>query len=230
MIVIVTLANKPKYLPDAMASVEAQTRRDFKHIVQMDEGIGWDGRYPPAAFWNEQVEAVGMDDYVCWLSDDDLLLPNYVEDLAGHLDAHQEVDCCYGGSRVENWDEAGKIADAQFLPMEGYVVFSGAWEPSCRIDGGQFMMRRSALEAIPRPWVPEGITIDPNAHPITMQERYSDAIFMNKVAWIFGIYPIGKQVMINRSTELSGHARIVDGVSTVADWRTAPTKDFGKTI
>ena len=222
MIVIVTLANKPKYLPDAIASVEAQTRQDFRHVIQVDEGIDWDGRYPPAAFWNETAKEADPEDYICWLSDDDLLLPNYVEDLAGHLDTHPWIDACYGGSQVEVWDENGKVQDAEFLPYGGYNVFNSNWSPACKMDGGQFMVRRSALDSLPWPWVPEDTTKDPNAHPITVQERYCDALFMNKIANAVGIYPIGKQVMVNRRTELSGHTRIVGGVSTVADWRTAP--------
>jgi len=219
MIVIITLFNKPKYIDDAFASVEAQTRRDFVWAVREDKGIDWRGRYPPAVFWNEQMEAAGMDDYCCWLSDDDLLLPNYVEDLAEFLDAHPEIMACYGGSQVETWNENGKVMDAEFLPHGGYRVFDKDWSPSCKIDGGQLMVRRSALEEIERPWVPEGTTADPNAHPITVQERYCDGLFANKLAVAFGIHPIERQVMVNRRTELSAHTRIVGQGAIVADWR-----------
>ena len=34
---ILTLANKPRYLPEAIASVDAQTREhDVEHIVELD--------------------------------------------------------------------------------------------------------------------------------------------------------------------------------------------------
>ena len=222
MIVIITLANKPKYLSDAIASVEAQTRRDFRHVVQMDEGIGWGGRYPPAAFWNETAKAANPGDYICWLSDDDLFLPNYIEDLAGYLDANPEIACCYGGNLVEVWGEGGKIMDAESLPREGYVVYNSGWLPACRIDGGQFMVRRSALDLLEWPWCPEEASDDPTISAMSLPSRYCDAIYMNKIANAVGIYPIKKPVMIQRRTPLSGHTRIVNGVSTTADWRTIP--------
>lgn len=223
MIVIITLANKPKYLRDAVASVEAQTRRDFRHVIEMDDGSrDWGGRYPPAVFWNEMAKAAGPEDYICWLSDDDLLLPNYLEDLAGRLDQHPEVACYYGGSQVEVWDEKGKVLNAEFLPREGYVMYGNGWTPGCRIDGGQFMIRRSALDLLEWPWCPEIASDDPTAPAIALPSRYCDAQYMNKIAHAVGMFPVRKQVMINRRTPLSGHTRIVSGISTVADWRTAP--------
>jgi len=220
LIVIITLWNKPRYIGDAKHSVEKQTRRDFRHAIERDDGSrDWGGRYPPAAYWNETMKAASPDDYLCWLSDDDLLLPNYIEDLAGCLDANPEIDCCYGGSQVEVWDEGGKIINAEFLPHGGYNVFDSNWSPGCKMDGGQFMVRRSALDRLDWPWCPEAMSTDPATPAIALPSRYCDALFMNKIANMVGMFPVKKQVMINRRTPLSAHTRIVDGVSTVADWR-----------
>lgn len=223
MIIIITLWNKPEYIEQAIQSVVGQTRKDWVHVLQHDhKSLDWGGRYPPAVFWNEKMRAAAPDDYVCWLSDDDLLLPNYVEDLAGYLDAHPQIACCYGGSQVVVLDDEGNTTDAEFLPHGGYKIFSKLWSPGCKIDGGQFMIRRSALDVLEWPWVPEVMSRDPAVPAIALPSRYSDAKFMNKIAYAVSIFPVEKQVMINRRTPLSAHTRIAGGVSIVADWRMGP--------
>jgi glycosyltransferase involved in cell wall biosynthesis len=216
MIVILTLANKPKYLPEAVASLDAQTRRDFRHVLRLDDGSrDWEGRYPPAVFFNEQAYICNQDDYIYWLSDDDLFLPNCLADLAGYLDVHPEIGCCYGGSRVELLFEDGSpSAPPQVLPAEGWPIFDAGFLPGCRIDEGMIMVRRSVLGQIEYPWMDE----DP--HP--WRARLTDAHVMNKIAVAVGIYPIEKQVMINRVTPISAHCQARAGIRDIVDWRGAP--------
>lgn len=215
MIVILTLANKPQYLPDALASVEAQTRRDFEHVVELDDGSrDWEGRYPPAVFFNERARAVAdPDDYLCWLSDDDLLLPNYVEDLAGKLDEALGLNCVYGGSRVEMLGADGTATHWSHLPILGWPTYNKWIQPASQIDGGQFMVRRSVLGLIKYPYM--------NESPDPAQARLTDGYVMNKIANVVGIYPVKKDVMINRLTPLSAHCRPGEGERLVADWRTS---------
>jgi glycosyltransferase involved in cell wall biosynthesis len=216
MVVILTLANKSRYLKDAIASVEAQTRRDFLHIIELDDGSrDWGGRYPPAVFYNERARTCDPADYICWLSDDDLLLPNYLEDLAGFLDAHPEIDCCYGASEVILLFEDGSApTPSQWLPRNGWPVYNDEVQPACRIDGGMYMVRRSALDLIKYPYMDE----DP--HP--WRARLTDAHVMNKIANAVGIYPIEKQVMVNRVTPVSAHCQARAGIRAIVDWRGAP--------
>jgi len=219
MIVVMTLANKPQYLPDALASLEAQTRRDFRHILQMDDGSrDWGGRYPPAVFLNETMKALDPDDYLCWLSDDDLLLPNFIEDLAGYLDAHPQAGCCYGGAEVVLMGADGATSHHQRLPPpelpEGtWPVYDFAWVPFRRIGSGQFMVRRSVLDLIAYPYVPE------DSEPAIAGE--CDGWLLSKIAMVTDIPPIRSEVMISRITPLSAHWHPGDGQRVRADWRTA---------
>jgi hypothetical protein len=224
MIYILTLANKPRYLPEAIASIKAQTRSsDLEHIVVLDQGEDWGGGYPPAVFYNEWAKKLPFGSYISWLSDDDMLLPRYVEVLAGFLDDHREIDCCYGGSEVLFEEGAGIRShswawlpkDPLLLFQEGWPIFDGQTQPGCVIDGGQFMVRRTALEKIEYPYM--------NEDPAPWAARLTDAHVMNKLANAVGIHPVPIQVMINRITPLSAHCRPgPNGQREIVDWRMAP--------
>ena len=99
------------------------------------------------------------------------------------------------------------------------MAYNALCSPACKIDGGQFMVRRSALELVERPWCAEGRTADPNVPAIMLPERYGDAMFMNKIANAVGIYPIDKQVMVRRVTPLGTHTKIIGGQHIITDWR-----------
>ena len=218
---VMMLANKRKYLRDAIRSVRAQTRTDFIHVVALDNGQDWGG-YPPAVWFNREAKEISPENYIAWLSDDDVLLPNYVADLAGYLDAHPEVDCCYGGSEVVLEDGQGTRSPWTWLPdypdrlnAKRWPVFDTKNLPGCVIDGGQIMLRRSALSAIAQPWMP--IATEPTT------ARLTDASLLNKLANAVGIYPVPVQVMINRITPLSAHCRPgPGGQRVITDWRRAP--------
>ena len=82
-------------------------------------------------------------------------------------------------------------------------MYDSRLSPSCRIDGGQILVRRSVLAAIEEPWCPEGLT-DCNT---------ADGALMNKIAQVTPIWPVvGSWVMENRMTPESAHWRLVDGV------------------
>lgn len=198
---------------EAVGSVEAQTRHDYIHLVQPDTCRSWNGRYPPAVYYNEQAKVASAEDYISWLSDDDLLLPNYIADLADYLDTHPEAECVYGGSRhVRIYPNLGE----QFirnLPEElPFPILSNAYTPGWRIDGGQFMIRRSALEKVTYPYYPED--------PDPSVARVCDALFMNKIVQAMTMYPIQVFVMVNRMTSLGSHVAIDSlGRAQVQDWR-----------
>lgn len=210
MIRIITLSNKPDYIPEAVASVMAQTRRDYEHTVEMDFHRNWHDRYPPAVMYNEWVRLAPQDAYISWLSDDDLLLPNYVADLAGCLDEHPEFGCVYGGSTHIIHEPPNPDRVIRNLPCEWpFLVLHAGFTPGYKIDGGQFMIRRSALEKIPYPWYSES----------TEGAGVCDADFMNKIVQYLPIYPVQAFVMVNRATPKSSHAMVVKGHIEVANWK-----------
>ena len=198
---ILTLANKPALLLDALASVARQTRRDYAHIVHLDGG-GWPERsYPPAVFFNRAARRAQADDYIAWLSDDDVWEPHYLATLAGYLDEHPDVGACYGGSRVVAYEPGG--AERLLRELPALHTFDARNQPLCQIDGGQMLVRRSVLDRIGEPWVSESLG-DCNI---------ADGSFMNRVACVTPIVPVvGSWVMRNRQTPFSAHWRLVNGV------------------
>lgn len=218
-VVIITLSNKPNLLHEAVASVAAQTRHPDQHIIGLDDGSrDWDGRYPPAVFFNETARELDADDYVCWLSDDDLLLPNYVADLAGYLDRNLDCGAVYGFSEHWIYTADGVGTKYRVLPWDGVLHhFNATDRPSGMIDGGQYMVRKGVLDAVGYPYIPEGT--DPDI------ARLCDAHLMIRVAAHCGIAPLvrnGQPVFVlhNRTTPWSSHGTPNAGGSiTHADWR-----------
>jgi len=194
MIHILTLFNKPDLVKEAIASVEAQTRRDLLHVVQEDKDRDWGDNYPPAVFYNEQARLAASGDYICWLSDDDLLKPDYCELLAGYLDAHSEVGCCYSGAIRNLRDAKGK--EWEYCRYEAIETWGQTNLPGGHIDGGQMMVRRSILDQIPYPYTPEAIG-DCN--------NLADALLMDRIACICDLVPVPGWVMTIRSTTQSSH-------------------------
>jgi len=210
MIRILTLANKPALLQEAIASVKAQTRTDFSHTVVMDTDIDWGRRYPPAVFYNGRARECGPDDYVCWLSDDDVLLPNFLADLAGYLDDHPEIGACYGGAEQYIYRPPDPPTFYRCLPGGNvWPIYTRQREPAGHLDGGQWMVRRSVLDKITYPYAPE--------HEMA---RCSDGVLANKIAAAVGIYPLPGVVVHLRTTPLSANVCTEDGKSIVAvEWR-----------
>jgi hypothetical protein len=155
---IMCVTNKPDYVVDAIASVEAQTSPEWDLHLIHSEDRDWGGRYPPAVWFNECLEKISLRDYVCWLSDDDLKLPNFVADLGGYLDSHPDVGACYGPICWAIY-EAGvgyTAHDVGRFPIGGLKrQFDRATSPYCKLDAGQVLMRRSIFQKISKPWWPE---------------------------------------------------------------------------
>lgn len=206
---VITLYNKPDYFELAAASVRAQTRECI-HLAQQDTHETQD-LYPPAVYFNKVAKDLPTDAYICWLSDDDIMLPNFAKDLCGHLDTHPEIDAVYGTTEHCTFDMATGISThIRTLPQDGFPIYNAANSPYCRIDGGQFVHRRSTLNKISYPWYSE-------THDAC---RHCDGRFAEKIAAACGIYPLVpmKQVAINRVTSKSGHVALIDNQLKVVDW------------
>jgi hypothetical protein len=210
-VVILTLWNKSDYVQEAIASVKAQTRKCL-HICTQDEG-NWTGRYPPAVFYNERCSLTPADAYISWLSDDDLLMPTYAEYLAGMLDAYPEYDCVWGGCTHVTHEPPKPDRVLRVLPADGNMnqEYSEVNLPLFKIDWGQFMIRRTALDKIEYPYIPEAVNED---------TRRCDGLLMNKIARAVKMNPSGKMVKICRTTPVSNHTRVVNGVLKAVDWQT----------
>jgi hypothetical protein len=195
---VLTLWNKRELIGDAVRSLWDQaTRRRVVHVCEQDVGQYAGQGYPPGVFYNAIVANIPPEDYIAWLSDDDVLLPDYVEALAGYLDEHPEANACYG--QLERWALAEDGRTWKLGDLPGGPIYGIQGMPCCNIDGGQVMYRGQVLDRIDPPW-----------HPMTMQACHvSDGLLLNKIAAVTPIYPVGKLVMRNRITWLSSHWRLV---------------------
>ena len=127
------------------------------------------------------------------------------------MDGHLEVECVYGQSKHVMFHPKFGERFIRNLPAEWPLpVLNASLTPGWRIDGGQMMIRRSALERIPYPYYPEG-------HETA---RVCDAHYMDKLVQYLAMQPVQTLVMINRMTPLSSHV-VPDalGRETVVDWR-----------
>ncbi|KPJ87095.1 MAG: hypothetical protein AMJ53_18655 [Gammaproteobacteria bacterium SG8_11] len=207
MIRIVTLSNKPDYLQDCLEYVRCQDR-PAEHYVITDNCVDWGDRFPPSAWLNDQWERAAADDYVCWLSDDDYMMPEFTARLAGYLDEHPEYMAVYGNARHVLYERGRGIV--KFIRFLGEGVYSSTRLPMGQIDGAQMMIRRSALDVIERPWQPEELD----------HARVCDGILLNKIAVRHGIYPIGGDPVIEfRTTPDSAHTYMDGDTYRKRDWR-----------
>lgn len=199
-ILILTLSNKPHLLPDAIRSVQEQTRtRDVRHIVEVDDGSrDWGGRYPPNVFWNEQLVKAQPDDYVIFLSDDDLLLPTAIQELASCLDSHPQVNASYGAGDMYLY-EPGK-PDKFFMHVPAERDYDGSHSLAGLVGSGMCMYRARCWETV-GPWPEAGDDRTP----------LSDGDYFTQLARLCGgIKAVHATVVYTRITRWSAHT-VPDG-------------------
>jgi len=183
--VILTTHGKGKYLPQAIASVLAQTFQDYElwiawdgHVT--DSGLFMDERIRYAAYYNipclnryaytiNETFPKTKGDYITYLCHDDLYLPWRLEAFAYVLDHNPEVDIVYGQQQL-------------LTETDGVTRLSGVRDTvgatlaaSQQIDHSSVMHRRECFDAVGG-W-------DENA-PM----RYGDSFFwarLNEAGYIF---------------------------------------------
>lgn len=192
---ILTLSNKPHLLPDAIYSVQQQGRQSgVKHIVEIDDGSrDWSGRYPPNVFWNEQCAIADPEDYMIFLSDDDKLTPNAVQDLAGYLDSHPHVNAVYGAGDM--WIcEPGK-PDKFLWRVEATQNYDGSTSLAGRVGSGMCLWRAKCWHIV-GPWPERGDDRTP----------ISDGDYFTAMAQkCGGLRAVNKTVVYTRITPWSAH-------------------------
>jgi len=213
-VVIITLSNKPKWLPEAIRSVKEQTVA-CRHLWAVDDGHYLElGKYPPAAYFNETVRMqTDPDDYIAWLSDDDYLLPNFAEDLGGYLDKNTWCGACYGLSNHMLIDENGRKTFYRTLPEIAPEQYDTLNTPGGKIDGGQVLVRRRLLDRLGYPYTQE---------QLDHSNRVNDAMLINRIAHLTAIRLGPVWVLENRSVPESAHTRPAKPFGVCYhDWRQA---------
>ncbi len=149
-IITVTL-NRPS-LREACLSVEAQTRAGWHHYVIGDGVPPTDFRHPnrtsfgfsrplgveepganmpdgtPNPLQRWALEHLQLDDYVCFLDDDNLYRPQFLEKMVGALEAAPErgvavcaVEDLRYGQKIDGWPAYGRCDNSGFLARRGVV-------------------------------------------------------------------------------------------------------------
>jgi hypothetical protein len=198
-------------LGDAVASIEAQTFRDFECIL-MDSGQWIDrddelsntmrelvygaqrlSRFKlrltnegpdlraercPVGWATNEVIRSGLvrGEYVCTFYDDDVYEPTFLEAMVGFLDEHPEHGAVWCSQDRVRWWPDGRTEHGGCLSADRELTPGNLLD---RVDGGQFMFRRSMLDLIGDPWLPE----DPG------RCHHSDGIFLEKLAVACGVIP-----------------------------------------
>jgi glycosyltransferase involved in cell wall biosynthesis len=218
--------NKGEYVLEGIRSILAQTRPDLelwllenstdgvtREIIK-DSGLLADERivyeeidelprgYVNIMGWllNKYYVRAEPDSYIFYMSDDDVLPERSFEHLAGHLDENPDHEVCWGTLFTICAPVPGILsgADAAFtnaIPAR-YIASPGTVD--CRIDGGQIMHRKRALDAIEPPYFEES--------PVLDIARHIDGIFMERLVAHFPFYPVPKHVVTHRMTPSSTYS------------------------
>ena len=163
--VIIPVWNGERYLPESLACLAAQTRRDFEVIV-VDDG-STDGSAAlveafaqtpgaPSVSLIRQANAgvsaarnrgiaAARAPLIGFLDCDDLWTPDKVAQQLAVLEAHPEIDLCFTGFSFI--DGAGRDLPERSLPPEGPVSVE-ALLPRNFIHTSTVIVRRSALERV----------------------------------------------------------------------------------
>jgi glycosyltransferase involved in cell wall biosynthesis len=152
--VLLPTYNQAKFLPDALAGLEAQTRRDFEVIacddastddtseilrargvrsVRHQDNCGTASAINCAATLGSPGAA-----YITWVSSDNVMLPRWLDVLAGELDAHPEYGAVYSAFnwcdgdrrplRPGAYDPAQLIGSEQCYFGPSFLIRSEVWQ------------------------------------------------------------------------------------------------------
>lgn len=131
---------------------------------------------------------------MCTFYDDDRYLPNFMERMAGYLDANPHVGAVWCSQFIAIVDDQGNEEILGMRPASE-VKYGAAFD--CRVDGAQVMWRTEMLERIGDPWLPEDVG---NCY-------HSDGVFLDKLGAACGIVPnLPEFLVVHRHTPLSAYS------------------------
>ena len=158
--VVTVTHNRVDMLRECMDSIVDQTERSWEHLIADDgssdsrvremllDAAAADPRVrpffrphvdQPARWWNDLVDR-SRGRYICFLDDDNLKLPRFMETMSAPLDADPSIDMVTCGWTVRNIDSVIDYHDN--LRADDEI------ETRNMIDTGAFLIRREALERI----------------------------------------------------------------------------------
>jgi len=160
--VIIPAYNVEDYIEDTLDSLFAQTRTDFEAIVINDgstdrtgERIGpYRSRIRYISQWNRGVMAArnaglreARGNYIALLDGDDLWEPEFLEILAGMLDADPVASVAFPNAIFHGSPKFGGRLYQDVYPATGPITFDRVLRRECSIFGS-LVFRRSALNTV----------------------------------------------------------------------------------
>jgi glycosyltransferase involved in cell wall biosynthesis len=216
--------NKHEFLPDAAKSVLQQTNPNWRWWLVLDDAeeetkeiaynlssednriTCFEEKVKERNPWTNNREAFIRNlyyprvatKYLCWLSDDDILEPNFLNLLTLKID-DENGHIAYGFSEAliksdGNWKILRTHCPHENLGL-GYVT-----QPFTMIDGGQFIQTKESFELLNWRFPTDftGLGYGPNL---------LDAIYMKELAQKFTFYRVPVKVYTKRMTYLSTYEK-----------------------
>lgn len=220
--IITATYNKEEFFKDTIESVINQTRRDWRWWIILDganevtmemclslthrdlrvtlfsEDVKFTERfkfYRPSMLMNKYFPLVTTD-YLCWLSDDDILELDYLEILAGMLDKNQNWDITYGSCQVLEQIKKSEWKSTITFPEHFNTVYNSNNLPCGHIDGGSIVQTKRSYARI-KNW----------QFPTDETHTISDGLYMNELAKNYTFHPANKKLLTHRQTYLSENTK-----------------------
>jgi hypothetical protein len=132
---------------------------------------------------------------MCIVSDDDAYRPQFMERMAGYLDAHEPVQAVCCSMDLFSVTDAGR--DYRYSILTPETRYAGGFD--CQVDGMQVMYRASLLGKIPGPWMDE----DPDLRSCC----HADGLWLERVAAAAGeVHAIPEVLCDHQFTPLSTYS------------------------
>lgn len=151
--------------------------------------------YRPAVIFNQHMDRMTKwhpDAAFCWLSDDDLLHPKYLQALSHALRGGKDVVHC--GYRVTE----ERCGEHMFKCVVGSnKVWGKDDDPLGTLDSGCILQTARSFRELEHPAVPEGWDTG----------NHCDGLYLRKLACKFGIHGINQTLFTKRQTRVSTHVR-----------------------
>lgn len=222
--IVTATYNKAAFFKDAIESVLNQTRKDWRWWIILDganadtielcmnlqhrdqrvtlfsEEVAYGERYKfyrPSMLMNKYFPLI-LTNYFCWLSDDDVWEPTYLEDLAGALDTHRDWDVVYGGAQVLEQTKTGWRTTIT-LPEHFDRTYDENNMPCFHIDGGSIVQTKRSYDCI---------RLSGWQFPTDDTHTFADGLYMNELAKSYTIHPSRKLVLTHRITSISENNKV----------------------
>ncbi len=219
--------NKAGYVQEAVRSVLDQDCRDFELWIienSTDDGRTRDAlkrdipevltdlrvryvelsvpadirnsRYVPSFLLNSFYPFARDGSIIVYLSDDDLLVPGILASVSVALGENPSWDAVYFTLTRESVDGPGR--EGRSAGTIAATDPRGSGEVDCQVDGGQVAYYKTVLDAIEKPYFPEGQS----------EAGHSDGTFLEKIAAAkFTFHPLPAHGVIHRHTPISTWTR-----------------------